>query len=62
MIIDFLKTETTIENLKIALKVLREFKECEGDIEWLATPFVVWSKLDQLEEYLAHLVDGEDLL
>jgi len=61
MLIDFLKTTRTKEELKTALEVLREFKECEGQQEWLWGSGITWAKLEQMEEYLAHLADGEDL-
>lgn len=60
-IIDFLKTERSPDELRAALAVVREFKECESNEEWLMVPFVAWTKLDQLEEYLAHLVEGAEL-
>lgn len=53
---DFLKTKTSKEKLVTALEVIKEFKECEGEKEWLLTPFVCWSKLEQLEEYLETLI------
>lgn len=61
MITNFLKTTRTKEELKTALEVLREFKGCESQEEWLIAPFVAWRKLEQLEEFLAHLTDGEPL-
>ncbi len=61
MITDFLKTKTSKEDLKIALKVLKEFKSFESQREWALNPFSVWIKLEQLEEFLAYLVDGKDL-
>lgn len=61
MIIDFLKTKRSKAELKIALKVLREFKKCESKEEWVDCPFIAWTKLEQLEEYLAHLANGESL-
>ena len=61
MIVDFLKTSRSKEDLKIALEVLREFKECEGDEEWIAISFATWAKLEQLEEFLAYLVEGKPL-
>ncbi len=60
-ITDFLKTETPKEELAVALKVLREFKECENWEEWLEIRFMAWAKLEQLEEFLAHLVEGKEL-
>lgn len=59
MILDFLKTKTSKRKLKVTLAVLREFKACESNEEWLATMNVAWAKLEQFEEYLAHLVDDK---
>lgn len=61
MIINFLKTSRTKDELTTTLTVLREFKACESTEEWLMIPFSAWAKLEQLEEYLAHLVEGEAL-
>ena len=61
MIIDFLKTATTTQDLKIALKVLREFKDHESKPEWAYTPFSEWVKLEELHEFLEHLVEGKAL-
>lgn len=60
-ITDFLKTKRSKEELKVALKVLREFKKCESKEEWFMIPFSAWSKLEQLEEYLDHLVNKKKL-
>jgi len=60
-ITDFLQTTRSIDELRLALEVIREFKGCESQVEWLAIPFVAWSKLEQLEEFLAHLVEGAPL-
>lgn len=61
MITDFLDTDTSKDDLAIALRVLREFKECESGEEWLMTPFVTWAKLEQMEKFLAHMVEGAAL-
>lgn len=61
MITDFLETKRTKEELKTALEILLEFKSGENTEEWLSSPFVSWVKLEQLEEYLQHLVNGSDL-
>jgi hypothetical protein len=61
MITDFLKTPRSKDELATALAVLRDFKSCESTEEYLAILFVAWSKLEQLEEFLAHLVEGEPL-
>ena len=60
-ITDFLKTETEKQDLAAALKVLQEFKSCESEKEWLMLPFATWVKLEQLEEFLDHLVNGTEL-
>jgi hypothetical protein len=63
-ITDFLvkaPADFTPEELGCALKVLRAFKECESESEWAMAPFAAWTKLEQLEEFLAHIVDGEPL-
>lgn len=61
MITDFLKTTRSKDQLKIALEVLREFKAGESQGEWLMLSFATWAKLEQLEEFLAHLVEAEPL-
>jgi hypothetical protein len=61
MITDFLKTTRSKEELRTALNTLREFKECESQEEWLMISFAAWAKLEQLEEFLAHLVNGDAL-
>ncbi|WP_316979237.1 hypothetical protein [Shumkonia mesophila] len=61
MLIDFLKTQRSREDLKTALDVLREFKSCESDEEWFLCPCAAWTKLEQMEEYLAHLAADEPL-
>jgi hypothetical protein len=61
MITDFLKTNRTRDELRSALEVIREFKECESENEWLMIPFAAWTKLEQLEEFLAHLVEDKPL-
>jgi len=61
MITDFLKTKRSKRQLRIALKVIEEFKGCENEHEWLALPFSAWAKLEQLEEYLSHITKGTPL-
>ncbi len=60
-VIDFLKTNKSKDDLKAALAVVRAFKECESREEWLHITFGAWAKLEQLEEFLAHLVEGDPL-
>lgn len=61
MITDFLTLDIPIAKLEAALEVLRAFKASESREEWLLIPFVAWGKLEQLEEFLAHRVEGADL-
>ena len=61
MITDFLNTTRTNEELKTALELLREFKAGESQEEWLSLPFATWTKLEQLEEFLEHLVEAKPL-
>ena len=61
MITDFLKTKRSKAELRTALAVLLEFKECESAEEWALIMFSAWVKLEQLEEFLKHLVNGEPL-
>lgn len=60
-ITDFLATKRSREELATALAVVREFKLCESPEEWATIPFAAWAKLEQLEEFLAHLVEGKKL-
>lgn len=61
MITDFLRTERSMSELESALAIVREFKGCESQDEWLNISFVAWAKLEQLEEFLEHLVEGKEL-
>lgn len=61
MITDFIKTTKTKEELRIALDVLREFKENESTEEYLSIMFSAWVKLEQLEEFLEYLVNDKPL-
>lgn len=61
MIIDFLQTDIPKDKLKVALEVLRQFKQCESKDEWLDIPFICWTKLEQLEEFLDYLVNDAPL-
>lgn len=60
-ITDFLKTKRNKAELKVALDVLKEFKGCESQHEWLMISFAAWIKLEQLEEFLEHLVNKKPL-
>lgn len=57
-VIRILQTQRSTEELQAALSVIREFKSLESEGEWLGTDFAAWVKLEQLEEYLDHLVNG----
>jgi hypothetical protein len=61
VITDFLKTITPKEDLRTTLKVIQRFKACESREEWMGITFGAWAKLEQLEEYIEHLVNGKDL-
>lgn len=61
MLIDFLKTSTTKEDLQTTLKVLLEFKAGETDQELLRIPLQSWNCLEWLEEYLDFLVNDKPL-
>jgi hypothetical protein len=58
-LLDFLKTKRTKEELKLCLDILKEFKECESQAEWLMCSFSTWVKLEQFEDYLRLLTDTE---
>jgi hypothetical protein len=60
-LIDFLKDGLPVGDAEAALRTIRAFKECESQEEWGRTPCVAWAKLEQLEEYLAHRVEGAPL-
>lgn len=60
-ITDFLQTTRSLTDLRVALGVLLEFKECESEDEYLDVAFAAWAKLEQLEEFLKHLANGEPL-
>lgn len=61
MIIDFLKLDIEKSDAEIALRILRQFKDCESGAEWLHVPFIAWAKLEQLEEFLDHIATGAEL-
>lgn len=61
MITDFLQTTRSRDDLATALAVLREFKAHEAVDEWLGISFMAWAKLEQLEEFLDHLVNHAPL-
>ncbi len=61
MITDFLDTDIPHNELASALFVLREFKKCESEEEYFKIMFAAWAKLEQLQEFLEHLVEGKPL-
>jgi len=61
MITDFLNTKRSPEELALALEILKEFKRCESQEEYLGIYFSAWAKLEQMQEFLEHLVNGEEL-
>lgn len=61
MLIEFLKTKRTKEELKIVLDTVKEFKSKESPEEYISTMFSAWAKLEQFEEYLEYLVNGKEL-
>lgn len=60
-ITDFLSKDISKDSAYEALRVLRLFKECESAEEWLGIGFAAWAKLEQLQEFLEHLVEGKPL-
>jgi FixJ family two-component response regulator len=60
-ITDFLNAPFSQDALISALHVLRAFKDCESEEEYFDIQFASWAKLEQLEEFLAYLVDGAPL-
>lgn len=60
-ITDFMKSEISVEEFATALKVLKHFKSCESQEEWMHVLFIAWAKLEQLEEFLEHIVNDAPL-
>lgn len=58
-LLEFLKTKRTKEELKLCLDILKEFKGCENEMEWLVCSFESWIKLEQFEDYLRLLTNTE---
>lgn len=56
--IDFLKTVTSKDKLKVALEVIMEYKACEDQTEYLNNSFECWMKLEELQEHLEKLTDS----
>ena len=60
-ITDFLALDISNADASTALAILRQFKACESTQEWLEIPFSAWAKLEQLEEFLDHMVNKAPL-
>jgi hypothetical protein len=58
-VLGFLRTDIPVDELRIALKVIRSFKDCESREEWLVIPFAAWAKFEQLEDCLKLLTDTD---
>jgi hypothetical protein len=55
-----LETERPLDELRVTLATIREFKELESRDEWMMR-FIAWVRLEQLEDYLRLLTnDGAD--
>jgi len=61
MLSKFVETKRDKSELATALAVIREFKGNEDADEWAMHPFITWQKLEQLENYLSHIVEGTKL-
>lgn len=59
MLLEFLKTTRTTEELNLVLDVLKEFKSHESDLEWAGCSFESWVKLEQFEDYLKLLTERD---
>lgn len=59
MLIEFLETERTKEELNTALDIIKEFKEKESEREFMQFSCESWQRLEQLEEYLKLLINRE---
>lgn len=57
MITDFLDLPIPVDDLAAALRVVRAFRACESEQEYLSIPFAAWVKLEQLQEFLEHRVE-----
>jgi hypothetical protein len=60
-VIDFLTIDRPREELKIALDVLNDFRECHNGEEWFLGFSMTWQKLEQYLEFLEHMVNGQEL-
>lgn len=59
MLLEFLKTKRTKEELNLVLDILKEFKGHESTEEWAFCSFESWVKLEQFEDYLRLLTERE---
>lgn len=59
MLLEFLKTKRTKEELNLVLDILKEFKGHESQEEWAFCSFESWVKLEQFEDYLRLLTERE---
>jgi predicted transcriptional regulator len=59
MLLEFLKTKRTKEELSLVLDILKEFKEHESEKELAFCSFESWVKLEQFEDYLKLLTERE---
>ena len=60
MLVDFLKTKRTKEELTLTFDILNEFKKCESSTEWGFHPFESWKRLEQFQDYLALLIEEKE--
>ncbi len=58
-LLDFLKTKRTIEELKLCLDILKEFKSCESYSEFCFSSFESWQRFEQFEDYLKLLTNTD---
>ena len=59
MLLEFLKTKRTKDELKLVLDILKEFKNNESEKEFIYCSCESWIKLEQFEDYLRLLTDTE---
>lgn len=61
MLLDFLQTKRSPAELRTALEVIREFKACESQEEYMGYMFATWHQLEHLEAMLESLLDGTQI-
>jgi len=59
MLLEFLKTKRTKEELNLVLDILKEIKSNESKEELAFCSFESWVKLEQFEDYLRLLTNRE---